>query len=563
MLERTLQLETVETLRATALLFDRSGAVRKARALKACAACGIVNAEVLIAYHDCLLCLLAYPQSRGLRDAARSELRRVAGAAHVLHGRGPAKVRGKLANTGIAWTDVTINFGWDIVRWLVRRFPAHVEIDSFGEGGIALQPILAAALPAIESELVASDESAGEWLERASAGHRGSRLSWLVGAFERLACSDALRVELFDALQPFTVLRPRGSRLSRTFVRGLPARTFFHRGELVRPVDVAALLASPLPSPRRLTARERVHIVDAGRAMLAALGRETDAIALAARDEVAWHDVGRGVAVALYPMRADRRSALDSHIGMMLFKNGIPVGYGGGWPFGGTCRIGVNVFAPFRGGESAFLFGQALRVYAHRFQVDRFIAEPSQFGGTDRDGLASGAFWFYYRLGFRPIEQRAAALAKAEFARMRENPGYRTPIRVLRRFTGGDLELDLRDPTLACDPPRLSEAVSTWIAQRFKGNRTAAEDAATGRLVRALGVAGFARWPAGEKAAFRTLALLFAQIRGLARWPERDRRALLALMRAKATDEMDFQRRVARHRRLRTALVAMIAPRPA
>jgi hypothetical protein len=146
---------------------------------------------------------------------------------------------------------------------------------------------------------------------------------------------------------------------------------------------------------------------------------------------------------------------------------------------------------------------------------------------------------------------------------MQDHRGYRTPIPVLRRFTRGDLELNLRDATLACDPPRLSEAVSAWIADRFEGNRTAAEGAATRRLVRALGVAGFARWPEGEKAAFRALALLFAQIPGLARWPERDRRALLALMRAKATDEMSFQRRVARLRRLRAALVEMIAQRPA
>jgi hypothetical protein len=120
----------------------------------------------------------------------------------------------------------------------------------------------------------------------------------------------------------------------------------------------------------------------------------------------------------------------------------------------------------------------------------------------------------------------------------------------------------VRDRGLTCDPPRLSEAVSTWIAERFEGNRTAAEDAATRRLVRALGVVGFARWSADEKAAFRALALLFAQIPGLAGWPERDRSALLALMRAKASDELGFQRRVARHRRLRAELVAMIAKRP-
>ena len=79
--------------------------------------------------------------------------------------------------------------------------------------------------------------------------------------------------------------------------------------------------------------------------MLAALGRETDAIALAYPDGVAWHEVGRGVAVALYTIEPARRNPLDSHIGMMLFKNGVPVGYGGGWPFAGSCRIGVNIFA--------------------------------------------------------------------------------------------------------------------------------------------------------------------------------------------------------------------------
>ena len=213
----------------------------------------------------------------------------------------------------------------------------------------------------------------------------------------------------------------------------------------MRNVDLATLVDEALPAPRELSARDRTHVVDAGRAMLAALGRETDAIALAYPEGVAWHDLGRGIAIALYTMRPDRRGPLDSHVGMMLFKNGVPVGYGGGWPFLGTCRIGVNIFAPFRGGESALLFGQVLRVYRQRFAVGRFVAEPSQFGGTNKEGLQSGAFWFYYRLGFRPIERRSARLAAEEWTRMQADPGYRTPIPALRRFTGSDIELRLDD----------------------------------------------------------------------------------------------------------------------
>jgi hypothetical protein len=261
--------------------------------------------------------------------------------------------------------------------------------------------------------------------------------------------------------------------LSRTFVRGLPAPTFFHHDTLVRGIDVVALLEKPLPPPRVLSPAGREHIVDAGRAILAALGRETDAIALAYPAGVEWHELGpRVVAVALYTMEPARRSPLDSHVGMMLFKNGIPVGYGGGWPFAGICRIGVNIFSPFRGGESALLFGQVLRVYRQRFAVARFVVEPSQFGGTNKEGLQSGAFWFYYRLGFRPMDARAARLAADEWSSMQANRAYRTEISALRRFTGSDIELRLREGP-ACEPADLSNAVTAWIAEHHAGDRDA------------------------------------------------------------------------------------------
>jgi len=553
---RRLETDAVDALRATALRFGGEHAARKRAAIKACAACDIDDPTTLVAYHDCLLCLCAYPETRALRDDARAELNRVAAAARRIAEGGPTRVRARLANSGIAWTGVTINFGWDIARWLVRRFPQRAEIDSFGDDGAAPQAVLAEALSPMEFELAASAESSWEFVDSASAGRRGTRLAWLVDAFLRLPCSDALREHLFDTLRTFIVIAPRDSMLSRTRVRGLPARTFFHRGGLLRSVDLPALLADPLPAPRRLSAADRLHVVDAGRAMLAALGRETDAIALAYPPGVAWYELGRGVALALYTMRPDRRSPVDSHVGMMLFKNTIPVGYGGGWPFLGSCKIGVNVFAPFRGGESAYLFAQVLRVYRERFAVGRFVVEPSQFGGTNREGLQSGAFWFYYRLGFRPVERRSAALAAAEWARVRADPAYRTPIAALRRFTGSDMELRLDDAP-DCEPAALSDAATAWIARCHGGDRTAAERAAVATVARALGAAGHVRWDAEEQRAFRALALLFVQIPGLDRWPASDRRALVALARAKGRDEFRFHDLLARHRRLREALAAL------
>ena len=551
-----LDLATVDALRVASLRFGPEHRAAKVRALAATTSAAPTDAESLLAYHDCLLCLVAYPETPQLLAATRRELRRVAAAARTLYSTGPARARAKLSNSGVAGTEVTINFGWDIARWLAERFPRQSDIDSFGDHGLPLQEVLVESLGAMEFELGASDASALEFLIAASPSNRPTHLAWLVAAFARLPCSDALRATLFDATQPFTTIRTGRSLLSRTFARGLPRRTYYHRDPLPKRIDLPALLDQPLPLPRRLTRAECQQVVDTGRAVLAAMGRETDAIALTYPDGVRWYDLARGTAVALFTIRPDRRVPLDSHIGMMLFKNGVSVGYGGGWPFLGDCRIGVNIFAAFRGGESALLFGQVLRVYHQCFSVGRFIAESSQFGGTNREGLRSGAFWFYYRLGFRPIDPDAARRASGEWSQMSADPGYRTPERRLRTFTDSDIELRL-EPTPGIETSELSHLVTTWIGAQFGGDRGAAITAATERVGRALGATDRSAWPQNEVNAFATLAPLVVQIPRLGDWSDAERRNLVLLMRAQGSDQFGFHDRLLRHRRFATALAAL------
>jgi hypothetical protein len=555
--------DCVAALRACANRIGAEHAARKSALLRECANCTLTDPEPLLAYHDCLLFLLAYPESATLLAAARRELARVAAAARMMVEAGPARVKAKLANTGVAWAPMTIAFGYDIARWLAERHPQHAEIDSFADDGAALPALLRHALPPLEFELLAADDAASEdFLATASAGHRGTRLQWLVAQIAALQCTDGLREHLFDSLKAFITINPGASALSRTFVRGLPGTTFFHRGELMRRVDPLALIGVPLAPPPKLSSAHRAHLLDAGRAMLASLGRETDAISAAEPEGIEYHALGRGVTIALYTMAPGRRLPLDSHVGFMLFKNSIPVGYGGGWPFLGTAKIGVNIFAPFRGGESAYLFCQVLRVYGQRFGVDHFVAEPSQFGGGNREGLESGAFWFYYRLGFRPVAPRLAALAADEHAHMQRTPGYRPPLPVLRRFTRSDIELHLgpqsRDRPV-CEPAELSLAVSAWLAARFQGDRAKAVVFATRAVSQALGVRDSARWPDAERAAFEALCLLFARIPGLAHWPARDKARLVALARAKGGNEFRHFELLQKHSRLHAALAEIAA----
>ncbi len=562
---RPLEAATVAALRSIANRFGSAVRPRKLALLRVAADTAICDTEVLLAYHDVLLFLLAYPETATMRSLASRELARVAASALDIAARGPVRACARLRGSGIAWSTITIAYSYPIARWLVSRYPQFAEVDSFGERGALLAKWLRNALPPMEFDLVESGEGTPEaLLEQGITGWRGSQLAWLVAQFERIPCDPALREALYDSMDLFLTLSPRDASISRTFVRGLPGPAFYHRGPLLRGVDADRLIATPLPPARRLGQDARQRLVDASRSVLAVLGRETDPITHADVARTRYLNLERGIAIALYSALPARRGALDSHIGYVLFKNSVPVGYGGGWPFLGTCKIGINVFAPFRAGESKFLMASVLRVYAQLFAVERFVVEPYQFGAGNREGLESGAFWFYFRLGFRPVEPKLRAVALDEFEQMRRKSGYRTSLSVLRRFTRSDLERPVvPGARAACDPGALSQATTSWIAARFHGRRDRAEVAALRGVVAALGLQDTRGWNDDERNALRAMAPVLAQIAGLHAWPLREKRRLVALIRAKGGDEYRYFALMAGFTRLRGGLNDIVSPKKA
>ena len=556
---RPLEAATVAELRAMANRFARADRARKLALLRMAAGSDLCDTGLLLVYHDVLLFLLAYPATSAMRSLAFHELERVAAATQEIDSNGAARERVRLRGSGVAWSTITVAYSYPISRWLVSRFPRCAEVDSFGEGGALLAHWLRHALPPAEFELPELlHETPEDLLEAATAGWRRNRLAWLVAQFERLSCDSALREAAYESLHLFVTLNPRDAPISRTFSRGLPARPFYHRRPILRGVDANRLIATPLPAARRLRRNACTQLVDAGRAVLAMLGRETDPITHADVARTRHYDLGRGVAIALFSALPARRNPLDSHIGYVLFKNTVPVGYGGGWPFLGTCKIGINIFAPFRGGESTFLMASVLRAYAQLFAVERFLVEPYQFGARNREGLESGAFWFYFRLGFRPVESRLRALAQDEFEQMQRNPGYRTPLSVLRRFTRSDLERPVVPVArAACDPSALSRATTVWIGARFRGRRDRAEAVAQSEVMAALGLGSARGWNDDERRALRAMAPVLAQISDLHAWPARDKRRLARLVRAKGGDEYRYFALMAGFARLRSALNAV------
>src|SRR5262249_40262789 len=116
---------------------------------------------------------------------------------------------------------------------------------------------------------------------------------------------------------------------------------------------------------------------------------------------------------------------------------GVHVGYLQGSGLGGWAEINYNIFPPWRGRDAAAIYARSLAVINAFQHVSTFIVDPYQLGADNEEAIESGAWWFYYKLGFRPRdwETRAPALREQQGATRRASyPASRSTLRKLAAF---------------------------------------------------------------------------------------------------------------------------------
>jgi hypothetical protein len=374
----------------------------------------------------------------------------------------------------------------------------------------------------------------------------------LIDFFSKAEIPDDIRDQLFDSLKLYVSWRLENGMATRTHARSLPGKIFYHKTPLKRQIDAAALIRVPLNEPLKLPAAGKKQLVEVSRGMLCMLLRETDPVTYADEDGVEYFDMGRGISIALYPMKPGRRLPFDSYIGYMAFKNSMPVAYGGGWIFQQRSKIGVNVFEPYRGGESSYLFCQVLRLYHHRFSVSRFIVEPYQIGKKNLEGLKSGAFWFYYRMGFIPAKEGLKKLAEEEFEKILHQKGYRTSLDDMKRLADTNLELTVNPAGYHDhDVASLSELITKVIGEQFKGDRQKAIRDSVQRSKNFLKPKNFASWPATDRQSFINFSQLLQAMEYPGDWTEADKLKMLDFIRMKGTgNESRYIKAFQQHRKL-------------
>lgn len=495
------------------------------------------GARSLIDLHDLLLFALAFPRSPDDRAFAAAGSERLAAAA-AYRTRGSAVQRHALMNSGIAGTASRAVFGIDLARWMVGRPHADVRIDERTGDDDLIRQVLMAVSAGAEREAVEDARRSTRDRSRVLFGPHGRRsVQQLIAAIDAATPVWSVRHVLWESLRPTLWIGAGAPEFTRTFARvAVPRPHCFPAGPW--PEDDPAR-----PGPMRTLALDtaaRHALLDAARGVLIGHLRETDTATCAHADDVELHDMGDGVRVLLLHLPAGRRTVFDAYVGYVAFVNGVPVAYGGAWILPGRSKIGVNVFPAFRGGPSSMIFTRIIRCYARRFGVGVFEAEDYQLGHRNPDGIRSGAYWFYHRLGFRTADPALRPIERAEQERMSADRAYRTPEGVLRRLVAAPMRLVLRAGRAPVfEPIGLGEAVLRHLSSFAGIDRAQAARDCVRRVARLTGATARGTWPAPERAAFEELAPAIDLLPDVAHWSAADRKALVPLLRAKGARTED------------------------
>ena len=535
--------------------FGGDAAATKLALLAALEHARLRSAAAVERLHEALSFLRAYPDNAAVLAQVERMLAR-------FHRRADLRAhRTALADSGIAGTAIHYRFFAPTALWLARRWPERLRLDrSDPEPAARIAnslPLL--VTPAEAAWLKESGLSAYAALERLRAPGE-TDAAFMVRRIEALPGDAFTREAFHDAIDMAYRLDPGPDTPSRTRAHWPDAPAAFQREPLRRGrPDLAEQIALAPRSVTELVPREGARLIELARGVMITRARDLDAFAYGDPRDVRLVDDGGGLAFMVNGVIPGRRALVMAMYGFLTLKNGVPVGYGQVDLTGRAAALSFNTFATFRGGEAAWTFARLLAMVRHVFGAESFSLEPYQLGDHNAEGIASGAWWFYQKLGFRPRAPGALAIMRDELARMKANPHHRSERATLRRLAKWHLfyDLDPRKPVPLPDTARPGERVAHALAHRGGSDRARAIRECRREALALLGMKTLKGWTADERLAWDRWAPLVVSIGGLGHWSAAEKRALARIVRAKGgRRESDYVALFAAHRRLERDLLA-------
>jgi hypothetical protein len=474
-----------------------------------------------------------------------------------------------LENSGIAGTDIVYPFGAPTAQWLTTSVPGATSVawdrldDAARLGRHLLLLARAAEVPGYDEPPI---DDVRAWTRRLAGD--SSDAAFIVGASAALEAGTLVRDTAYNELDlPIRVSAGTGTP-RRSGARWERGATAFRTKAIdhARPHLPTEVWREPL-AVRDVPPRDARRLIALAHEAMVTRERDLDAFASADPRDVRVIDWEDGLQFACIGVEPERRFLLEAVYGFLTLQNGVPIGYALASALFGSSEIAYNVFETFRGGEAAYVYARLLATARALFGSDTFAIFPYQLGHENDEGLQSGAWWFYYKLGFRPREASLGPIVARETGRVAARRGYRTPASTLKRLVAHPVFFSLggqRDDVIGVMPiARVGLAVTGMLTARFGIDRTAADRVLTREAAARLG-GGPAGWSTGERLLWRRWAPLVAVLPGIEGWSGRARAALGQAIRAKGgTRENDAVALLAAHGPLRQSIAALMADDPA
>lgn len=520
------------------------------------------DAESLLRFHEALLFLRAYPQNAKLLKLVEAQLKSFARRMAQMSEAGvDLSSLGHPEVSGFAGAAVSDTFSYYIVRWLLRTQQGRVALDEdwtedenrLGATWPRFMPLLA------DDARVEANVPYRKWLRAARPRNR-SELQWLIERFESLPLKENERAELYDALKLYVRWRP-AFHATRTGMKLRVGKLFYQHEPLIKRKDVslrAELQAKPFVI-EKLKRSQGERILDLMRETSTIRYRELYGFTHGDGGRMLRASIGRGVDLFIVGLPPEKRLPLRAYHAAMIFKNGVPVGYFEGLSLCERMESGFNLYYTFREGETAWLYARTLGVFKQLLGVTAFSLDPYQIGHENEEGIESGAFWFYRKLGFRPTRRELLQLTLAEEKKMAARPGYRTSARTLRRLAAGYMIFESAQPARGAwdrfQVRTIGLAVQQRMATEFGGDPEKIRSESLKSVTRSLGLR-LTDWKQTELGAAGDLLFVLSLVPDLGRWTTAEKEDVVRIIRAKAgAQESTYLRLLQKHERLREAII--------
>jgi hypothetical protein len=546
-------LRELERLRT---VFDNGSARAKLGLLRIFERGRLRSADQVLRLHEILCFLRAYPDDAAVLAQVESMLSGFPRRSDL------RRHRGALADTGIAGTAIYYRFFWPTARWIAHRWPERLHIDwpNFTNHD-KLQEVLPLLVPFVETDAMDElDYTAREWVDLLR-GPNVTDATFLVRRIEALAPDDYRRELIHDSIDFMYRFDPGPDTPARTHGKVPVAQVFHPRGPLQprRPV-LAREVRRPPVAVRAFTPRAGQELIDLARSAMVTRSRDLDVFAYGDPNDVRVVEFGQGLQFVCIGFVPERRTLLHAVYGFLTLKNGVPIGYVLSSALAGTADVAYNVFDTYRGTEAALVFSRVLAMVHHVFGVREFSIDPYQLGYDNTEGQKSGAWWFYYKLGFRPRDPAVRRVLRGELQSMRRDPRHRSTRATLQQLAAEPMYWNLSAGRASAELPwpQVGLQVSKLLARRFGADRERGVRACMREASARTGLRSMRSFTRAERLAWERWSPIVAALPGLERWSPAEKRALVAVVRAKGGRyESHFVRLFDRHARLRRAVLRL------